>query len=347
VKATAETVPPTFLVHRLLGRQSTEWTRCPTPDPGPGELLLRIEAALTCGTDLKVWRAGGHARMLRPPCPFGHEMAGRVAAVGEEVSAWAPGDSVVVANSSSCGFCRACARGAENLCPDLAYLNGAFGEYLLVPARFVLRSTYRRPPHLRPEVAACAEPLACVVHGVDALGLASASDVLVAGAGPIGLFFVALLAAAGHRVTVVDPHARRLEIAQALGAERGVPARLGEEHGALEGSTFDATVDAAGLAYAGAALLPALRPGGTGLAFAGLPAATVAVVDLHQLHYRELSLRGVYHFRRRDFAAALDLLARGAVDPRPLLTSERPLAELPQALAAMDAREDLKIILRP
>jgi len=112
----------------------------PVPEPGPGELLLRVGAATTCGTDVKVFRRGGHPRMLKVPSPFGHEMAGTVAAVGAGVSRFREGDRVAVANSAPCGRCRACLRGHENLCSDLLYLNGGFAEYLLVPPRAVERS---------------------------------------------------------------------------------------------------------------------------------------------------------------------------------------------------------------
>jgi L-iditol 2-dehydrogenase len=228
------------------------------------------------------------------------------------------------------------------------YLNGAFAEYLLVPERFVRISVHRRPGGLAPEVAACAEPLACVVHGVEMLELRTGSEVLVVGAGPIGLLFVARLAAAGHTVTLIDPHPMRLATGAALGAARTVAARFGEDSaGKLGERLYDASIDAAGLAFASTTLVSCLRAGGTALAFAGLPAETVAVVDLHDLHYRQLALRGVYHFRPRDFAAALELLGHGVVDPRPMLTSERPLERLDDALTAMADRSDLKVVLRP
>src|SRR6185369_2185887 len=148
----------------------------PTPEPGPGEILVRIDAATTCGTDVKVFRRGGHPRMLKTPTPFGHEMAGRVAALGEGVHRFREGDRVVVANSAPCGRCRACRQGRENLCADLHYLNGAFSEALLVPRRFVERSTYSCPEGLPAERAALAEPLACVLHGIETLGLSADAD---------------------------------------------------------------------------------------------------------------------------------------------------------------------------
>ena len=133
----------TMLGAMLLGPERLEVRELPVPAPGAGELLLAVRAATTCGTDVKVFRRGGHPRMLKVPTLFGHEVAGTVAAVGRSVEGFREGDEVVVANSAPCGRCVYCGAGRENLCLDLEYLNGAFAEYLLVPARFVRTSTKR------------------------------------------------------------------------------------------------------------------------------------------------------------------------------------------------------------
>ena len=125
----------------LTGPEQIEIREVAVPEPGPGELLVRIEAATTCGTDVKVFKRGGHPRMLKVPTLFGHEMAGRVAALGHGVDKFSAGDDVVVGNSAPCTECEPCRRGRENLCEDLHYLNGAFAEFILVPARFVDRNT--------------------------------------------------------------------------------------------------------------------------------------------------------------------------------------------------------------
>lgn len=235
----------------LLGRQAIEFRQVELGAPRRGELVMRIDTATTCGTDLKVFRQGGHARMLTPPCPFGHEMAGTVAAIGPATESFVPGDRIVVANSASCGHCLDCRRGRENLCGDLRYLNGAFAEFLSVPERFVRRSSYLIPATLTSEIAALAEPLACLVHCLERLQPLfelcarathgkHASDTrarkprtgaeattghnqdaptaVVYGAGPVGLLLVGLLTRQGARVLSCDPNPSRLEMTQRFGA---------------------------------------------------------------------------------------------------------------------------------
>src|SRR6266498_1950650 len=171
-----------------------------------GEVRIRIEAALTCGTDLKVFKRGYHAKMIVPPAVFGHELAGVIAEVsgaecqvsGEE---WRVGDRVVVANSAPCGECFHCKVGQENLCEDLLFLNGAYAESIVVPARIVQKNLLRLKPETAFRDAALVEPLACVVQGIEDTRLARGQHVLVLGAGPIGLMFVALVKIAGCHVT--------------------------------------------------------------------------------------------------------------------------------------------------
>jgi L-iditol 2-dehydrogenase len=348
----------------LLGPERLEIRSVPVPEPGPGEILLQIEAATTCGTDVKVFRRGGHPRMLKVPTPFGHEMAGRIAAIGGSggsggASRFREGDRVAVANSAPCGRCRACRQGRENLCADLHYLNGAFAEFLLVPRRFVERSTYPCPEGLAPELAALAEPLACVLHGIEILGLtasanpAEPAEIALFGSGPIGLFFVDLLAHAGHRVTVADPNPERLAVALRLGATATVV--VGRDGGEAErvrarsdhGDGFDAAIEATGSPAAWEDALDAVRPGGVALLFGGYPPATTVPLNAHRLHYSELTVKGAYHHRPATYRKALELLAAGALRPGLLLSAERPLEEVESALRSMMRREALKVVIRP
>lgn len=326
------------------------------PRPGLGELLLKIEAATTCGTDVKVLRRGGHPRMLQVPTPFGHEMAGTIAAVGPDQDRWRPGERAVVANSAPCGACEPCRRERENLCEDLQYLNGAFAEYLLVPRRFAEVSTYRIPEGLPFEVAALAEPLACVLHGLELCEVwhqDRPSDTVVYGGGPIGLLFANLLARRGHHVVVADPNPPRLDAARRMGAHEAVQvSRDGGEAARLRrlaggGDGFDLAVEATGSPVAWEDALASARPGGTVLLFGGCRPGTFIPLDTHRLHYCELTVRGAYHHRPATFERALDLLAHGEVNAGALLSTERPLDELEDALRSMMRKEALKVVIRP
>ena len=341
----------------LLGPERVELRRVPVPDPGPGELLVKIGAATTCGTDVKVLRRGGHPRMLVVPTPFGHEMAGTISAIGppieEKADRWKIGDRVVVANSAPCGQCEQCLRARENLCESLRYLNGAFAEYVLVPRRFAEVSTWPIPDDLPFEVAALAEPLACVLHGLEVCPLNGAADTVVYGGGPIGLLFVNLLADAGHHVVLADPNPQRLESARRMGAaeavlvgrDGGEAARLRRHAG--RGDGFDLAIEATGSPVAWEDALASVRSGGTVLLFGGCRPGTFIPLDTHRLHYLELTIKGAYHHRPATFERALDLLASGRIRTVELLSTERPLEEVEGALRSMMRKETLKVVIRP
>ena len=350
-------LPQNMLGAMLLGPEHIEVRTVPVPRPGAGELLLKVEAATTCGTDVKVFRRGGHPRMLTVPTLFGHEMAGRVAACGEGVSQFAEGDALVIANSAPCNDCVPCRWDRENLCEDLHYLNGAFAEYLLVPARFVERNTHRVPDGLSFERAALAEPLACVLHGIDACdleryGAGGPAEVVVYGAGPIGLLFVAALAASGHRAILVDPNAVRLEAGLEMGAEDAVQiARGGGQAEAVRTRTNErkgawVAVDATGVSEVWLDASASVRPGGLVNLFGGCAPGTSIPLDTHLIHYSEITVKGVYHHRPATFARALDLLADPAFKVDVLLSDVRPIGETEAALRAMMDKRALKVVIR-
>lgn len=339
----------------LVGPEKLSLREVAVPRPGRGELLVALEAATTCGTDLKVFRRGGHPRMLEVPGPFGHEMTGRVAALGSGFATPPPfreGDAVVIANSASCGRCPACCDGRENLCPELVYLNGAFADYLLVPAPFAARSTYPRPPGLAAELAALAEPLACVEHGLARLRLDgeghSARSVLVLGAGSLGLLFTAVLAELEHHVTAADPHSQRLDLARRMGAAAllRVAHPPGEARAAIE-RQFDIAIDATGTVSGWKSAVDATLPGGTTLLFGGCAPSDRIELPTFPLHYDELSLIGSYHHTPRSFGTALARLGEGRSDYRALLSYEDSLCNVEGALRAMMERRALKVVIRP
>src|SRR6185436_3651460 len=187
----------------------------------PGEVRIDIQAALTCGTDLKVFKRGYHAKMIVPPAVFGHELAGIISEIRSPKGKsrnwdWRVGDRVVAANSAPCGNCFYCQRGQENLCDDLLFLNGAYAESIVVPARLVEKNLLRLKPKTSFRDAALTEPLACVVQGVEETKLRAGQSILVIGSGPIGLMFVALAKHLGCTVSIAGRGESRLRVARSL-----------------------------------------------------------------------------------------------------------------------------------
>ena len=304
------------------------------PVPAKGEIVVRTLAALTCGTDLKVVRRGYHAKMLRPPCVFGHEAAGEVAAVGEGVNAWRVGDRVVAANSAPCGICRQCERGRESLCHDLLFWNGAFADAYLVPARVVEKNVLL-VGDVTPEDAAMTEPLACCVKGVLDTGVRANDRVLVIGAGPIGLMLVRLCVLAGAQVTVAARRPESLRVASEHGASETLIAVAGEEGltlGAAGGPRFDAVFDAGGASEAAALAIHSAARGGAVNLFAGCPAGTSVALDVTRVHYEEIRILGSFHHTPATFRESLRLIATKAVEPSRFVTDRRRLRDLPPNL---------------
>src|SRR5437899_1698137 len=176
----------------LYGKEDLRVEEVPALPLQPGEVRIAIQAALTCGTDLKVFRRGYHAKMIVPPAVFGHEFAGIISEVAHGPAVWRVGDRVAVANSAPCGNCFYCKKGQENLCDDLLFLNGAYAESIVVPERIAQKNLLRLKPETDFRDAALVEPLACVVQGIEETGLGEGDRVLVLGSGPIGLMFAAL-----------------------------------------------------------------------------------------------------------------------------------------------------------
>src|SRR3954449_7140961 len=207
----------------LYGKEDVRLESVPVPALAKGEILVRVRTALTCGTDVKVFLRGYHAKMIQPPALFGHEMAGDIVAIGEGVTKFRVGQRVVSANSAPCDECFFCKRGQPNLCEDLLFNNGAYAEYLRVPARIVAKNTYIVPDHLHYRDAALAEPLACVLRGLDESNLRPGDTLAVMGLGPIGLMFVRLARRVyGARVIVMARRLEQVDRAMMLGADEGI-----------------------------------------------------------------------------------------------------------------------------
>jgi L-iditol 2-dehydrogenase len=320
----------------------------PPPRAGPGEVVLRVRAALTCGTDRKLL-ARGHPRIALP-VTMGHEACGEIAEVGQGVEEFRAGDRVVPGISGPCGRCAECRRGFENLCPaghgDRTW--GAFAELLRVPASVVARSLHPVADGVADETAAFLDPLASVLHGWSRLGRAR-GKLLVYGAGALGLLWAATARLRGVPTIVAARGGEdRLAIARRYGArvidlEREPPETLSDGSEGAPESAVDCTGDETVWR-----LLPDLvLPGGKVLLFGGCAPGAAVTYDAARLHYSEISLIGSFHYRPEEAREAMRLLSSGEIDPAPLVTDRGSLSDLPRFLAAERRREGIRYAVFP
>ncbi len=333
----------------LYGKEDVRLESVPVPVIGPGELLIGVKTALTCGTDVKVFSRGYHAKMIQPPALFGHEMAGDVVAVGEGVTRFKPGDRVVAANSAPCGRCFFCVRGQENLCEDLLFNNGAYAEYMRLPARIVAKNTYIIPDDLDYRDAALAEPLACALRGLDESGVRPGDTVAVMGLGPIGLMFVrAARHAYGARVIVMARRLEQVDRAMLLGANEGLV--MGDESALISqvkeqtgGRGADVVIEAIGQAHAWELATKLVRKGGVINFFGGCPAGTKVGLDTGLLHYSEITCKATFHHTPSHIQKALDLISEQVITASHMVNHQEPLNQLPQVLYDMAHRRNGQI----
>ncbi len=337
----------------LYGQEDLRLEKVADPTPKAGEVVIQVGAATTCGTDLKVWRRGGHAKMLKPPTLFGHEAAGRIVALGAGVTNWQVGDRVVANNSAPCMKCFFCQRQEYSLCPHLTWNNGTFAEYLKIPATIVQHNLLPIPDELPFALAAMTEPLACVLHGVGRSNIKAKDRVVVLGDGAIGLMFVAALADdAQAEVWLWGGNDKRLEIGKKLGAAKtfnyhqisdisGVVKELSQGWGA------DVVIEATGVPSVWESAIACARPGATVNLFGGCPQDTTITVNTEQLHYSELTLKGVFHNTPHYVRAALSLIASRKIPWELLISEQRPLKDLEQVFFDMKARQVIKVAIIP
>jgi L-iditol 2-dehydrogenase len=318
----------------LHGREDVRIESVPVPEAAPGELIVRVGAALTCGTDLKVFRRGYHARMIVPPALFGHELAGTVVQAGSNVTDFATGDRVVALNSAPCGACYFCERGQENLCDDLLFNNGAYAEFIRIPARIVAKNTLHVPDHVPLEHAALTEPLACAVHGFEDSHPRPGDLVAVIGGGPLGLMMLHVAALAGCETIAVVKHDGQVEAAKQLGAAHVVQA--GSIRKAIrETRAFtpknrgvDIAIEAVGVPDAWEEAVEMVRKGGTVNFFGGCAVGTRVNLDTNRIHYSDITLRATFHHTPSICRKALELIAGGRFEASAFITGRAHLYEL-------------------
>jgi len=318
----------------LHGREDIRIENVPVPKAEPGELIVRVGAALTCGTDLKVFRRGYHARMIVPPALFGHELAGTIVEAGAGVADFKSGDRVVALNSAPCGNCYFCQHNQENLCDDLLFNNGAYAEFIRIPSRIVAKNTLRVPDHVPLEHAALTEPLACAVHGFEDSKPYPDAIIAIIGGGPLGLMMLHVAALAGCQTIAVVKHDGQVEAARQLGAThvvqtssirkaiRDVRALTPNDRG------VDIAVEAVGVPEAWEEAVEMVRKGGTVNFFGGCAVGTHVNLDTNRIHYSDITLRATFHHTPAMCRKALELIASDRFQASAFITGRAHLYEL-------------------
>jgi L-iditol 2-dehydrogenase len=271
-------------------------------------------------------------------------VAGTVAEVGAGVTRFAVGDRVVPLNSAPCDDCFYCLNGQQNLCEDLLFNNGAYAEFIRVPARIVEKNTLRMPEEMPFEHAALTEPLACVMRGLEESRVGVGQTAIVLGAGPIGLLFVHAASLAGLRVIAVVKRTDQVATAKRFGAEHVV--RIGDVEDVVataraltpEGRGADVVFEAVATAEAWQWAVQMARKGGLVNLFGGPPAGTTVALDTNLVHYSDLTLKASFHHTPTTARAAFDLLRSGRFDCQGFLTGRATLEEVPELFQAMLTR---------
>ena len=321
---------------------------------GEGEILVKVDSALTCGTDVKTFRRGHPVLIKDIPSGFGHEFAGIVEKISDGVTNVKVGDRVVCANSAPCGECFYCKREEYNLCENLDLLNGAYAEYIVVPARIVEKNTLIVPDNLSLEKAAFCEPLANVVHGAERTGIKAGDTVGIIGIGPIGLMFARVAKLKGARVIVAGRNKEKLRLAEEFAHADEVvdlkkypnPEKIFKEF-SDEKKGLDVVVECVGLPEIWELAFSCVRKGGTVHFFGGCKSGSTVNFDTTKMHYGDIKLMSVFHHTPKYFRQALELIASGKVEVEKLITATLPLEKVEYAMEQHIAGNAIKFLIKP
>ena len=329
--------------------------RIPVPEPGPGEVLLRIEANTICGTDLR-YISGAKTAGVRYGVIMGHEFAGRVHAVGEGVEGVPIGVQATCSIVLSCNRCPNCLAGREHLCENLrlfgSAVDGGLAEYLLVPREAMDNGNLVLVPQELPAtLLALAEPVSCVINGANQVRTQPGDTVVVLGTGPIGLLHIALAKLAGATTIIAAGRAGRLEPALQLGATEAYDltgdALTQQVLKRTGGRGADVVIVAVGSLDLANQALQLAAVGGRVNYFGGFPKGSTTLMDPNLIHYNELLVSGGSNARRVDVVRAVELLSSGRLEVAPVVSHTFALKDLDAAVAAVRERQGLKIAVLP
>jgi L-iditol 2-dehydrogenase len=282
--------------------------------------------------------------MLKPPIRFGHELAGVVEEAGAGVTAFHKGDRVVALNSAPCDVCFFCTHSQQNLCEDLLFNNGAYAEFIRVPARIVEKNTLLIPDGVPFEHAALTEPLACVIRGLEESGARAGDTMVVIGAGPIGLMFIHVAELAGINVIAVVKREDQIAAAELFGASRIVHVEKSEdvvaETRALtpQGRGADVVIEAVATPATWEWAVDMVRKGGVVNFFGGPPSGTKVHLDTNRLHYGDITLKASFHHTPATCRTAFELIASHRFKCAEYITERVGLDQVPAVFARMMSR---------
>lgn len=346
-----------MLAARFYQPRDVRVEEVPDPEPGPGDVLIRVRNCSLCGADLKTIQHGHHR--LSPPRVLGHEIAGEVVSAGAEVTGWSAGDSVQVIAAIPCGACRECQAGHPTVCTrreNMGYQHdGGFAEFMLVPAKVIAVGGLNRiPDGTGPAEASLAEPLACVLNAQELCGVTSGDEVLIIGDGPAGCLHARLARARGAaRVIMAGRRPAHLaRVAELVAPDAAICAPdgdLAEQVGKVtDGRGADVVIAAAGSGTVQEQAIGCAAPRGRVSLYSGLPPGTPPpVFDTNHVHYHELTVSGTSGASPAQTAHALGLIASGAVPVTDLITHHFPLAQFASALTTRASDQAIKVTIEP
>lgn len=330
----------------LVSEKKIEIVEKPIPSLKEGEVLVRIKAALTCGTDLKAYLRG-HP-LIPMPGPFGHEFSGVIEKVGDSVNGFKPGDSVMLVHTAPCRECNYCKHSLFNLCETLTkdMMLGAFSEYIVVKERVVKTNMFHKPEEIDFDEAAFLEPLSCVVHGVKALSPLKDDRILLIGTGPIGLLFLQVLKSMEIKVAIMGRNRDKLSLAEKLGADK-IYFSSENPLDFTEGFGYDRVVECTGQKDIWLKSIDYVRKGGTVLLFGGLKVGTQVCYDAARIHYDEITLKGAFHYNPEDVKEAYDLIKSKKLKLKELISGEISLLDIANAFEKLSRGDGIKYLIKP
>ncbi|GAB4114489.1 MAG: zinc-binding dehydrogenase [Candidatus Caldatribacteriota bacterium] len=332
--------------------QQVKLEKVEIPEISPEEVLVKVRAALTCGTDRKTYLRGHH--LFKPPFVFGHEFAGDIVKVGSKVKDFKPGMRVVAANSAPCNSCFYCKNGEHSLCDSLfIQLSGAFAEYIKIPGIIVAQNLFSFPEEVSYKQAAFLEPLSCVIHGVEVSNINLGDTIVINGAGPIGLLFLQVAKLKGAKVIITDLVEKRLQLALKLGAHHAI--NVGQVQDIVQEVKnltedkrgVDVAIEAVGLPEVWEKTIAMVRKGGTVNLFGGCKVGTKISLDTSLIHYSQINIKGAFHHTPGQVKKAFNLICNQEIELDSLISSEFPLEEISTVIDMMLNNQGIKIAIIP